>query len=317
MVSWADWLSITFAVMSVVLALVSLAYMIGTGFHLPKLQAWAKDELYQALAGGLLTILIVSFVLTLDATMVAIYGQDPFTIAVNYINSLITALGIFFGSVVALDAVFGIFQSLALKAMPSQTGFNINPFTGLSPLTSMLSLAMEAILGGMGLMLGQSAFLSFIKTQLSILLPIGLALRAFPFSRPAGGAMMAVFLGFYVFYPFLWVFNSAIYDETILQLTLIGPLRNVGNAGNQILNALGVGSSCNENPMSCSTNTPDFGGNIMLALINSIAYPTILYLFIFVVFLPMFNLIVVLVLVNELAKIFGGEIDLGGLSGLI
>lgn len=317
MVSWADWLSITFAVMSVVLALVSLAYMIGTGFHLPKLQAWAKDELYQALAGGLLTILIVSFVLTLDATMVAIYGQDPFTIAVNYINSIFTALSVFFGSVVALDAVLNIFQSLALKAMPSQTGFTINPFTGLSPLTAMLTLAMEAILGGMGIMLGQSAFLSFIKTQLSILLPIGLALRAFPFSRPAGGAMMAVFLGFYVFYPFLWVFNSAIYDETILQLTLIGPLRNVGNAGNQILNALGVGSSCNENPMSCSTNTPDFGGNIMLALINSIAYPTILYLFIFVVFLPMFNLIVVLVLVNELAKIFGGEIDLGGLGGLI
>ena len=310
MVSWTEWYAITFAVISVVLSLVSLAYMIGIGFHLPKLQAWAKDELYQAIGSALLAILIITFVSIIDSSMVSIYGADPFDMAIDYITAIITSLTLFFTNVVIMDALFGILQSLALKAMPSQTGFNISPFTGLSPLTAMLSLSMEAILGGMGLMLGQISFLLFIKNQLSLLLPIGIALRAFPFSRPAGGAMIAVFLGFYVFYPFLWVFNKAMYDETILPLTIAGGIRN-------LTNAFGVGTSCTENPMLCATNTPDFGGNMILTLINSIAYPVILHLFIFVVFLPLFNLIVVLVLINELAKIFGGEIDIGGLSGLI
>lgn len=310
MVSWAEWYGITFAVISVMFGLVALAYMIGVGFHLPKLQAWAKDELYQAIASGLLAVLLLSFIASIDATMVSIYGADPFGIASNYLTMLTTSMMEFFIAIVEMDTFFGILQSLVFKAMPTQTGFNINPFVGLAPVTSMLSLGMEAVLGGIGLLLGQSSFLSFIKTQFQILLPIGIALRAFPFSRPAGGAIIAVFLGFYIFYPFLWVFNRAIYEETILPLTLTGGFRN-------FMNAVGLGSSCRDDPMSCTTNTPDFSGNMFLSLIKFVAYPIILYLFIFVVFLPMFNLIVVLVLINELAKIFGAEIDLGGLSGLI
>ncbi|MEM3555921.1 MAG: hypothetical protein QXF56_04355 [Candidatus Micrarchaeia archaeon] len=310
MVSWAEWYGITFAVISLMFGFVALAYMVGMGFHLPKLQAWAKDELYQAIASGLLAVLLLSFISTIDATMVSLYGADPFGIVSNYISMLTTSMMSFFIAIVEMDAFFGMLQSLVFKAMPTQTGFNINPFVGLAPVTSMLSLGMEAVLGGIGLLLGQGSFLTFIKTQFQILLPIGIALRAFPFSRPAGGAIIAVFLGFYIFYPFLWVFDKAIYDETIKPLALVGGARNFANA-------LGLGSSCRDDPMSCTTNTPDFGGNMFLSLIKFVAYPAILYLFIFVIFMPMFNLIVTLVLINELAKIFGAEIDLGGLSGLI
>ncbi|MCX6776154.1 MAG: hypothetical protein NT130_04890 [Candidatus Micrarchaeota archaeon] len=306
--SWADWQTITLAVVSLMFGLGSLAYMIGTGFHLPKLQGWAKDELYQALASLFLLVLLTVFVLTIDATMTNIYGQDPFTIAGGYINNITMALSLFFASVVAFDAFFQLFKTLAFKAMITQTGFDINWFIGLAPITSMLSLSMEAILGGMALMLGMSAFILFIKYQLSILLPIGMVLRAFPFSRSAGGALIAIFLGFYVFFPFLWVFDSYIYADispTVLPLY------------NGVLNVLGIGSSCNECPMCCAANTPDFGGNMFLNIIMNLSYPAIYYLFIFVFLLPLFNLIMVLILINELAKIFGSEIDISGLSGLI
>jgi len=310
MVSWAEWYGITFAVISVVLALVSLAYMVGVGFHLPKLQAWAKDEIYQAIASGLIAVLLLSFVTTIDATMTSIYGSDPFGIAGGYIGELTNAMFGWFTMILSLDSFLAILESLLFKAMPTQTGFNITPFGGLAPVTAMLSLAMEATLGGIGLLLGQGSFLSFIKTQFQILLPIGIALRAFPFSRSAGGAIIAVFLGFYVFYPFLWVFDKALYDETRILTMLTGPGRN-------LLNAFGLGAECVTNPMSCVTNIWSVIGNMFLTAVHAIAYPIILYLFVYVIFLPMFNLIVVLVLINELAKIFGAEIDLGGLSGLI
>jgi hypothetical protein len=167
---------------------------------------------------------------------------------------------------------------------------------------------MEGLLGGMALLLGMSAFLSFIKTQLSILLPIGIALRAFPFSRPAGGALIAVFLGFYVFFPFLWIFDKQIYSDVS---PTISPITS------SIANALGLGSNCNECPMCCTTNTPDWGGNMFMNIVSSLTYPSVYYLFIFVLLLPLFDLIMVLILINELAKIFGSEIDISGLSGLI
>jgi len=307
-VSWPEWQAITLGVVSMMLALVSLAYMIGIGFHLPKLQAWAKDELYQALASVLLSVLLISFVLTIDTTMQNMYGGDPFDIAIRYIQDVTLALTSFFTSIVSFDVVFQILKSMLLKAMPSQTGFTINPFVGVAPLTQLMSMAMEAILGGMGLMLGMSAFLLFIKTQLPIILPIGLALRAFPWSRPAGGALIAVFIGFYVFFPFLWVFDRQIYLE-------VSPSTNLLISA--MSSSLGSVGTCLLNLIACFSNTSNWGAGTLLTMINSVAYPSIYYMFIFVLLLPMFNLIMVLILINELAKIFGSEIDISGLSGLI
>ncbi|NYZ75745.1 hypothetical protein H0N98_00660 [Candidatus Micrarchaeota archaeon] len=309
-IAWASWYAITFVIISVVLAIITLAYMIGIGFHLPKLQAWAKDELYQALASAIIAVLLMSFVSTIRTTMISVYGKDPFEIVIlDYIPQLIGNLGIFFMGVVEIDVSFALMQSMLFSAMPSQMGFKINPFAGMTTITSFLSLMMEAILTGMAILFGQLTFLIFIQNRLSILFPIGIALRAFPFSRQAGGALIATFLGFYVFYPFLWVFDRAIYNEvSVFSLTSI-------NAG--LPNSAGIGSACTDNTAQCTTNTPDIGLNIILWIVSAIAYPVIYYLFVFVVIMSIFNLLTTLVLINELAKLLGSEIDLGGLSGLI
>ncbi|MCX6776863.1 MAG: hypothetical protein NTY73_02765 [Candidatus Micrarchaeota archaeon] len=309
-VSWAEWQAITLAVVSLMFSLVSLAYMIGTGFHLPKLQGWAKDELYQALASLLLAVLLITFISTIDTTMSSIYGKDPFDIARDYVNTVTAGLGTFFTGFVAYDVYFQLFKSAVLKAMPSQTGFDINPLIGLAPLTAMLSLSIEATLGAMALLFGMSAFISFIQYQLSIILPIGMVLRAFPFSRSAGGALIAVFLGFYVFYPFFWVFDSYIYSDVTAAMYAF-PLANTATT------ALGIGSECIQCPMCCVANVPDLSGNMFLSIIMNLTYPVIYYIFILALLLPIFNLIMVLILINELAKIFGSEIDITGLSGLI
>lgn len=303
-VVWADWYAITFALISVAMALIALAYMIAMGFHLPKLQAWAKEEFYQALASALIAVLLIMLVSTINTTMTSIYGRDPFGIAFDYMKAMATNLSVWFLAIAGIDFGFALMQSMAFKAMPSQFGFSINPFAGMTTLTSMLSLTMEAILGGMAIMLGQSAFLSFIKTQLSIILPIGIALRSFPVTRYAGGALIAIFLGFYVFYPFLWVFDNAIYNE----ISIIPPIS---------INAPGAVAACITNPFACVTTSLDIGLNVILWLINTILYITVYDLFIFVFLMSFFNLATVLVLTDELAKIFGSEIDLGGLSGLI
>ena len=318
---WADWYALTFIIISVVLAIISLAYMIGIGFHLPKLQAWAKEELYQVFASALIAVLLISFVSTIETTMKAAYNnQVPFDIANGYIDTMISNLGVYFMSVVATDVEFALLQSMLYSAMPSQIGFKIDPFAGMTTLTSLLSLMMEAILTGMAIMIGQKTFLLFIHNRLTMLFPIGIALRAFPFTRAAGGALIAIFLGFYIFYPFMWVFDSAVYNE-ISSAGYIHP--------NFSDNGAGLGAACTSDTVSCTTNTQDIGGNIIFSLLfgsmvqgvstgtNALGYTAVYYLFIFVVIMSIFNLLTTLVLTNELAKILGSEIDLGGLSGII
>lgn len=307
-VIWGDWYSITFVVISATMALIALAYAVATGFHLPRLQAWVKEEFYQALASALIAVLLIMFVSTITNTMISIYGKDPFGIAFGYILAMTSNLTNYFLQVLEYDVLYALAQSVVFKVMPSQFGFNINPFAGYVTLTSMFSLLMEAILGGMAVMLGQYAFLSFIHTQLSIIVPIGIALRAFPFSRAAGGALIAVFLGFYVFYPFLWAFDSAIYSE-VSNPKYINP--------NFSSNAAGLGAACTADPMKCTTNTPDIGANILLSFIQNLGYAAVYYLFVFAFLLSFFNLATVLVITDELAEVFGSDIDLGGLSGLI
>jgi hypothetical protein len=308
-VAWADWYGITFFVISVTMAIVAIAYMFGIGFHLPKLQGWAKEEFFQALASALIAVLLISFSLTIDNSIKSLYGgRDPFKVASDYVTDMVMNLSGYFLSVVYMDVGIALLQSMAFKAMPSQMGFSISPFAGFTVLTALLSLMMEGILGGMGIMIGQGTFLMFIHKQFLILLPVGIALRAFPFSRSAGGALIAVFIGFYIFYPFLWVFDSQVYRE-ISNLNYINP--------NLSANAQGLGSACAQDTVKCTTNTPDFGSNMILALIKDVGYNAVYYLFVFVFIMSLFNLLTVLVLTNELAKIFGAEIDLGGLSGLI
>lgn len=307
-VIWADWYALTFVVISIALALVALAYMAAIGFHLPKLQAWAKEEFYQALASALIAVLLMTFVSTINLITTQLYGRDPFGIAFDYVNAMAASLGTFFLQVAYVDVVYALMQSMVYHMMPSQMGFNIDPFGGMVVLTSMLSFLMEAILTGMSIMLGQGTFLLFIRAQLSIIFPIGIALRSFPFTRPAGGALIAVFFGFYIFYPFLWVFDNAIYNE-ISSVNYINPGFSA--------NAEGLGSACTADVVQCTTNTPDIGLNIILSIINTLGYKAIYYLFVFAFIMSLFNLLTVLVLTNELAKVFGSEIDLGGLSGLI
>jgi hypothetical protein len=309
-VDWGAWYEITFVVIAMVMAIISIAYMIGIGFQLPKLQAWAKDELFQALASALIAVLILTFASTLELSMKSIIGTDPFTATTDYINSLIASLAGFFIAVVTTDSVFALLQTMAFNAMPSQMGFTISPFVGLTTLTAMLSLTMEGILGGMSIMLGQLSFVSFIQDKLIVLLPIGVALRSFPWSRSAGGAIVAIFIGFYIFYPFLWTFNSMLYNETIQQLSTAGSVPLLGSA-------VGGETGCATNVMTCFTNTPNIGLDVILALINYLEYVVVLDLVVFVFMLSLFNLLTVLVLTNELAKILGSEIDLQGLQGLI
>ena len=320
MVTWIEWQSLTALVVSITFGIISLAYAVGTGFHLPKLQAWAKNEIYQAFGSLFIAAMMFAIVEGINSTMNALgtlqpvacpIGTPPYATGgaifeavkcfmATLLNNFLSTLG----SLLGAEIVLGLIASTTFKAQPYQLGISVSYGAGLAPITNLIALGVSSAAAGAWLMNIQLILLKLIENNILILFPIGIFLRAFPFSRAAGGSMMAIAIGLYVMYPSMWLFNAFVYAET-------------GIAGAPaILTPQYILDCIHFNLMACLsiplTIIPD-----IVNLIPTIAYNLVYNLFIYAVMLPLFNLIVTLIVINNLAQLLGGEIDIRGLTKII
>ena len=94
-----------------------------------------------------------------------------------------------------------LISSFTLKFEPGGMGISVAPFAGFSSLNQLIwiqsGIATFMVAGG-GLII---VLLFFIYYLFPIFLFLGVALRAFPWTRAAGGAFIAIFIAFYVLFP--------------------------------------------------------------------------------------------------------------------
>jgi hypothetical protein len=91
---------------------------------------------------------------------------------------------------------------------------SIMPFDGLSLLSNAHTIVVEAVGYLVAAIIAKQWFLTFIKeTTQMIFLPLGLVLRAFPFTRSTGSSIIAVAIALYFIYPLSVIFsNYLIFD---------------------------------------------------------------------------------------------------------
>jgi len=85
-------------------------------------------------------------------------------------------------------------------------------------ISDLLGIVMQFCGMGIGLFWVNKAVLEFIGTQIPILFPIGCVLRAFPWTRGAGAALIALVVGLYVVYPLLVVVGSWMVDRDLADI---------------------------------------------------------------------------------------------------
>jgi len=338
---WESWQEVTVAVLSLAFLLIAFVYMVGVGFRLPRVQAWAKNEFYQAvanciIAGGMLVLISSLNGLTNSITgsactggLISVCNLDytircpvscsasrypefccpegsggacpgyaklggysaAFDHAKCYIdsnrNDLLNSYVTFLGANIALGILFSWHQYFA----PYQQGITISLFPGLMTITDFIGVIMMFVAGGAILLLVNSIVLDFLRFKLMALLPIGIALRSFPFSRGAGAGLIAIVAGFYVVYPMLFFLDSLIFMNDTSNFAAL---------------------------MGCSQPGDFFGWfGYIGCLINSGLNRPIYSVFIVGIFLPLFNLTLTLTFTRELAKLLGGDLDLSSLTKLL
>ncbi len=203
-------IEISFLIMALFAAIVGIAYGMGYAFEINKLREFSKKEFGEIIV----TILIIIAVLGTGSIINSFEsGGSVFQSTCTYlsassINAIPTVIGFY-----ALTRVIQIVQNLNINVgfnigprfIPVgarvEAGVGINPLAGLSVFSKIFSMGLNIVMILIVLVIMIIIALSLIHSLFPILLIVGIVLRTIPWTRAAGGALIGIFIGFYIFFP--------------------------------------------------------------------------------------------------------------------
>ncbi len=224
-------LTISLAVVALVLVLLSVVYGIGIGFGINKLVTFAKSEYLEsffnifiilALVGGIAVVGGLSGLFSnISGLGIASTPSGSGGTAYNIYASICTQMiqNQFLPSIVQLFGLslqqpfYTFAQSLTITTpatawwLPQIT---ISPLAGLTLYNEVTIFELSPLFAIVMLSIGVIFLFYVIYFLFPIFLFAGILLRSFPWTRAAGGTLIALFVAFYVVFPGLYLPFSAI-----------------------------------------------------------------------------------------------------------
>lgn len=222
-------------VAALVLLMVALAYMLGQLFSNVHLSMWAKDELYQLVLSLAMIALIVAIfqglcaftsaeTLSLASTSMFPGVSNPFSLAEQHLEWLATAQGMAASESLMKSSLHDQYEATAFlyigypPPFGGQSGaFNANYKARAQYKDMLLNFLMPSIIS----LRLQGIALHLIEVYtISLLLPLALLLRMFPFTRTMGNFLIALSLACYTLLPLLYaLFAVTAYSHFALILS--------------------------------------------------------------------------------------------------
>jgi len=229
-------LEIALLVVLSVLSLLGILYAIGYSFNISTLKEFVKKEYIESIFNIILIVLVfgglsfadgsVAFIANLARSALAnsalstsasttqiSNASQLFTSLCNayMINGIVNGLAGFF-YLLPTNIVVSTEQNLEInineatdKALwPGKAfGLSIKPLAGIYPYAQIIQSEFTIVLDVMFVYIGIAFFLAIIYSLFPILFFLGILLRSFPWSRAAGGALLSLFISFYIIFPSL------------------------------------------------------------------------------------------------------------------
>ncbi len=245
-------------------------------------------------------------------------GNTTVQVYNNTVLSLRTSTA---GMLVASSGLYILIGTLA--SVKVEAGFIAFGLQGLTvfmgPLKAITDFLTFAILS----IIAQAVILKFIGvTAISTLLPVGLVLRTFYFTRALGGSIIAITIGFFAILPMTYVMGAIMlndfsgYNQAQLFANADSALSSTssGSAGGLADGSL---SSIPSNPNSITIGTVasisallEGASNALSSLIDYVG-DAIAFIVLQVFLLPTMSLILTVISIRELARLLGSEITFG------
>ncbi len=306
---------ISVLVISIMLSLSGIILGIGFAIDNKKLKEFGKTELMQGiingmLVGGLLALFMpqgpISSMLnqlTMENASISCTGalaiNPAICFAYNYLVGPApytfmnhTYLSIFDISTSTLIALYALYAVLGI--LSQFLGPVLSQIKYISQLVATAAISADV----------QAALLSFAAAStLTLILPLGIILRAFYPSRKLGGFLIALAIGMYVVLPLSYVLNAAI--AASFSNATSSSLSQISITSNTLQSAIGA-SAGNQNLLSEAyglvKSVLSAIENVINMLLTEVAY-LIVYSFV----LPIFSLVLTGISIKELAGLLGSD----------
>ncbi len=315
--------------------------ILGLGYALDdkKLKEAGRGELLQSMINGVIVgtlilafstggvvVSLVNSIVTMPSTSSctgALSTNYAICFAYNYLSGLTatTVNGVqhqdLLGSALTLLTPLSLLYVVlgVIGALKIGIGVVSFSFSGLlNPVLSQLNYAISAIVFAITGIEVQAVLLKFIGlTAVPVLLPVGIVLRTFYFTRRLGGAIMAVAIGLFAVFPLTYLLDAQLasgYSNMINQNGINSLIAN----STQVKQALST-ESMQSNTISLGFLNPVLG--VLEPIVNEIENAIeklldyIALLIVEVFFLPTFSLILTIISIREFARILGTEVSFG------
>jgi len=346
-----DWYSVSILAVLILLFTIALLYMLAEGFELQHLKITLRDEFVQALITIFLVLGLTSFIWSTENfilpalavtahidpvsspintmscpqawdvnPLTGVTAFHPFAFAQCYTDTIKLTLSDFTGKLESLAVSVGFASSVTTycQVLGGTLGFAITSMRYVGSTQGTLGLAMTALTTAQITMHAQSLLLSLSQQFLVFLLPLGAIMRTFRPTRSAGGALIAIAVGFYIVYPLtVLVDYSMIRDRALMDSIPPGSnpyyKENVINNFPPELKCDDVGKCHGDAEYIgalVGTNTPGGHANAKSHFIEPIAYWTIIVS----ILLPLMNLLITLTFIRWFSSAIGSEIEVSQLA---
>ena len=228
---WNIWQPVAMLAVMSAFAIVSLAYMLSVFFNIDGLKKWAKAEFYQACASAVLVafLLFMMDVMVNQGFQTMIGGMNPYKKAYAYLDGVMASLDAIYRSVYTVNFPLEFLKSFSFYFNAS--GLDFSPFELLlSPIIEQLHFQAHVVTIAAISTAGQKALIHlFYNTGFSLFIPAGVLLRVFPWSRGAGGLLIALGIGLSIVYPVMFTYVALMSENP----------SEVQNKANQLGNSIG------------------------------------------------------------------------------
>ena len=214
-----EWIALAVIVSAV---LIALAYMTAKVLELQVLEAWVKIEMSELVASVVIALFCIALIASVNAAARFLSGECAQADAMAAANGFIINKWYEDGRIIYMKLADAYFNSAKISSYSWTAGSSVGvasastsetPAGGLSGLVAQEGQGMDTVANFMLLAATQSAFLLFFQAAAVIMLPAGIFLRTFVFTRKIGGVVLAAVIASAVIYPASTLLAGEIYGN--------------------------------------------------------------------------------------------------------
>jgi len=228
-----------------VLMIVAFLYAIGIAFKINRLISFSRNEILENVLNFILILFVAGGIAGIDGVVIGIAQFSTSAVSTsqpsitstsdlyhnaceNYYGDAMGEVGNLFLLALTIFEI-NIASSFQFNFMPNGFGVSLMPFAWYSLLSKMVGLFSLPIVAITGIELINVYLLAIIYYIFPLFLYLGILFRTFPWTRAIGGALLGLFISFYVFYPALIYAISNITASSSMQAFAQSTITNFAN----------------------------------------------------------------------------------------